>query len=139
MSDTTGSAGRSGRSLFAGTRNGAIALLGTGRTRLELLGNELKEEKLRAVRLLLWSQMLAFCVALGTILLVGLLVVVFWEQRVVLLASGGALCIACGALAYSALQRSMRRPDHLFAASLAQLEEDLRQLKQAAGDESSTD
>ncbi|EXI77537.1 MAG: putative membrane protein [Candidatus Accumulibacter appositus] len=138
MSDTTGGV-KGGGGLFAGTRNGAIALLGTGRTRLELLGNELKEEKLRAVRLLLWSQMLAFCVALGTILLVGLLVVVFWEQRVVLLATTGVLFIACGGLAYIALQRSMRRPDHLFAASLAQLEEDLRQLKQAAGDESRAD
>jgi uncharacterized membrane protein YqjE len=57
MSDPTVSAGRAGRGLFTGTRNGALALLGSGRTRLELLGNELKEEKLRAVRLLLWSQM----------------------------------------------------------------------------------
>ena len=83
--------------------------------------------------------MLAFCVALGTILLVCLLVVVFWEQRVVLLASTGVLFVACGGLAYIALQRGMRRPEHLFAASLAQLEEDLRQLKQAAGDESRAD
>jgi len=139
MSDSTGSTGKGGRGLFAGTRNGALALLASGRTRLELLGNELKEEKLRAVRLLLWSQMLAFCVALGTILLVCLLVVVFWEQRVVLLASTGVLFVACGGLAYIALQRGMRRPEHLFAASLAQLEEDLRQLKQAAGDESRAD
>ena len=139
MSDTTVSAGRTGRGLFTGARDGALTLLGSGRTRLELLGNELKEEQLRAVRLLLWSQMLAFCLALGTILLVGLLVVVFWEQRVVLLASTGVLFVACGGLAYIALQRGMRRPEHLFAASLAQLEEDLRQLKQAAGDESRTD
>ena len=139
MSDPTVSAGRAGRGLFTGTRNGALALLGSGRTRLELLGNELKEEKLRAVRLLLWSQIMVFCLALGTTLLVALLFAVYWENRVVLLASRGVLFIACSGLAYVALQRSMRRPEHLFAASLAQLEEHLRQLKQAAGDESRTD
>jgi uncharacterized membrane protein YqjE len=83
--------------------------------------------------------MLAFCLALGTILLVGLLVIVYWDQRVVILASGSVLFIAGSGLAYLALQRAMRRPDHLFAASLAQLEEDLRQLKRAAGDESRAD
>jgi uncharacterized membrane protein YqjE len=82
---------------------------------------------------------MVFCLALGTILLVALLLAVYWEYRVVLLASSGVLFIACSGLAYVALQRSMRRPEHLFAASLAQLEEDLRQLKQAAGDESRTD
>jgi hypothetical protein len=41
---------------------------GTGRTRLELLGNDLKEEKLRAVHLLLLSQVVAFCLMVGTIL-----------------------------------------------------------------------
>jgi uncharacterized membrane protein YqjE len=139
MSDTGFSAGNGRSGLLAGARNSALALLGSGRTRLELLGNELKEEKLRAVRLLLLSQMLAFCLALGTILLVGLLVIVYWDQRVVILASGSVLFIAGSGLAYLALQRAMRRPDHLFAASLAQLEEDLRQLKRAAGDESRAD
>jgi len=60
--------------LFAAARNSAATLLTAGRTRLELLGNEIKEEKLRAVHLLLVSQLLAFCLALGTILGVALLV-----------------------------------------------------------------
>ena len=86
MSETTAGKRAGSGGLFAGATNGATALLATGRTRLELLGNELKEEKLRAVRLLLLSQMLAFCAALGTVLLVALLVVVYWENRAIVLA-----------------------------------------------------
>lgn len=139
MSETTAGKHAGSGGLFAGATNGATALLATGRTRLELLGNELKEEKLRAVRLLLLSQMLAFCAALGTVLLVALLVVVYWEDRAIVLAWSLVLILACGGFAYTALQRATRRPDRLFAASLAELDEDLRQLKRAAGHESSAD
>ena len=136
MSESRASAGSG---LFAGARNGATALLNSGRTRLELLGNEVKEEKLRAVRLLLLAQLLAFCLAAGTVLLVAMLVVIYREQMVVVLACCAALFIAGSGLAWVGLQRAMRRPDHILAASLAQLDEDLRQLKRAARDESSAD
>lgn len=139
MSETPASTGSGSSRLFLGARNGAATLLSTGRTRLELLGNELKEEKLRAVRLLLWSQMVAFCLAVGTILLVGLLVVSFWESRTIVLAAAAAVFFACSGFAYAALQRAMQRPDRVFAASLAELAEDVRQLKRAAGDESRAD
>ena len=122
-------------SLFGSARNGAAALLSTGRTRLELLGNELKEEKLRAVRLLLLSQLLAFCLAIGMILLVAMLVVIFWESRVIVLACAVGLFVVGSGFAYAALKRAMHRPDRLFAASVAELGEDLRQLKGAARDE----
>lgn len=139
MSETSAGGHNRPGGLFAGATNGAAALLATGRTRLELLGNELKEEKLRAVRLLLLSQMLAFCTAMAALLLVALLVVVYWESRVVVLSSSLALFLAGSGIAYIALQRNTRRPDRLFAASLAELDEDLRQLKRAAGHESSAD
>ena len=137
MSETPARTGSNG--LFGSARNGAAALLGTGKTRLELLGNELKEEKLRAVRLLLLSQMVAFCLAVGTILLIGLLVVTFWESRAIVLASAAAAFIACSGFAYAALKRAIQRPDPVFAASLAELAEDVRQLKRAARDEPRTD
>lgn len=134
MSETPASQRRGG--LFGGAADAAVTLLGSGRTRLELLGNELKEEKLRAVRLLLWSQLLAFCLAIGTVLLVALLVVVFWESRVVVLVCSIAVFTVCSALAYGALKRAMQQPKHLFASSLAELDEDRRQLQRSAGDES---
>mgnify|MGYP000893412103 CR=1 FL=1 len=58
------------RGLLSATRNGVATLLSAGRTRLELLGNEIREEKLRAVRLLLLSQVVAFCLMVGTIVAV---------------------------------------------------------------------
>lgn len=139
MSNTPASTGSSSSGLLVGARNSAATLLSTGRTRLLLLGNELKEEKLRAVRLLLLSQMVAFCLAVGTILLIGLLVVTFWESRAIVLASAAAAFIACSGFAYAALKRAIQRPDPVFAASLAELAEDVRQLKRAARDEPRTD
>lgn len=138
MSETKAGA-RPGGGLVAGAKNGVSVLIRIGRTRLELLGNELKEEKLRAVRLLLWSQMLAFCLIVATILLVALLVVAYWEDRIVLLVGSTTLFIVGSGIAYRALQGALRRPGHSFSNSLAQLDEDLRQLQRTASDESRTD
>ena len=125
--------------LFAAARNSAATLLTAGRTRLELLGNEIKEEKLRAVHLLLVSQLLAFCLALGTILGVALLVVLFWEQRAAVLGGFCVLFFAVAGVAYVGLQRAVRSPDRMFSASMAEFGADLSQLKAAARNESRTD
>lgn len=135
MSETPGSAG----GLLAATRNGAATLLAIGRTRLELLGNDLKEEKLRAVRVLLLSQMLAFSLMVGTILAISLLVIAFWENRVLLLSAFTVIALASGGFAYTALRRSLRTSHQPFAASVAELAEDLRQLKGAASNEPGSD
>ncbi len=134
MSETPGSGG-----LLAATRNSAATLLASGRTRLELLGNEIKEEKLRAVRLLLLSQLMAFCLMVGTILTIGLLIVVFWDSRAQLLGAFMVLFFVAGGVAYVALRRSLSSSKRIFAASISELAEDLRQLKGAAGNESGTD
>ncbi len=135
MSEASGS----GSGVFAAAKNSAATLLTAGRTRLELLGNEIKEEKLRAVRLLLVSQLLAFCLALGTILGVALLVVVFWDNRAAVLGAFCTLFFAIAAFAYASLQRTIRTPDRLFSASIAELGEDLRQLQAATRNESRAD
>ncbi len=136
MSETPGS---TGGGLLAATRNSAATLLATGRTRLELLGNEIREEKLRAVSLLLLTQVAAFCLMLGTILAVALLVVLFWDDRVGLLGGLTAVFLAGSGWAYLAVKRSLRGSGGLFTASVTELGEDLRQLKGAARGESATD
>lgn len=125
--------------LLAATRHSAATLLATGRTRLELLGNEIREEKLRAVHLLLLSQAMAFCLMIGLILAIALLVVVFWDSRVFVLGGFTALFALLGGFAYFALRRAMRRGQSIFATSIAQLGEDLQQLKTAASNESGPD
>jgi uncharacterized membrane protein YqjE len=91
--------------LLAATRNSAATLLATGRTRLELLANEISEEKLRAVHLLLLSQVAAFCLMVATILAIGVLLVLFWDNRLAILGGLTAFFLAGSGLAYLALRR----------------------------------
>jgi len=109
----------------------ATTLLASGRTRLELLGNELEEEKLRLIRVALLGQALTLCAGIGVVLAFTLLALSFWEQRLLIIAGGALLFLAAAALFYSALQRALNRSRPMFDASVAELEEDLRQLKAA--------
>ncbi|MCM8596060.1 phage holin family protein [Accumulibacter sp.] len=134
MSDSAGSAG-----LLGTTRNGAAALLAAGRARLELLGLELREEKLRVVDLLLLATTTAFCFLIAAILLVALLVIVFWDSRIVLLGALSGVFVSAGALAWRALGRSLSQSGPLFAQSIAELDKDLHQLGGLKRDEAATD
>ena len=124
---------KEGQGLLAALSNIATSLLATGKTRLELLGNEIEEEKLRAMRLLLLAQALVFCLGVATLLATALLTLLFWDNRIIVLSLACALFVGLGAYAYSCFKRATQRPDAVFAASIAELKEDLRQLKAAAG------
>lgn len=116
-------------SLFAALKNLAATLLASGKTRLELLGNELEEEKLRAIQLLLLAIGLTFCLSIGLLALILFLTAAFWESRVLILGiSCAVLLIASAGLALG-LKRAAQRPRRMFDASLSELEEDIRQLK----------
>ena len=52
------------------------------------------------------------------------------------LAASAAFFLGLGGFFYAQFKRATNRPEHLFAASLAELQEDLRQLKAAADHES---
>ncbi|MBI4742680.1 MAG: phage holin family protein [Betaproteobacteria bacterium] len=131
-------AGRSGGGLFATLKGVAAALVSTGRTRLELLGNEIEEEKLRALRLLLTALAMVFCVGVGVLLAVAFFAVVFWEYRGFVIGGFAALFIVLGAFFFRAMKQAAQRSEPLFASSLSELEEDLRQLKAAARNEPAT-
>ncbi len=121
--------------LFSALRNIAVTLLATGRTRLELLSNELEEEKLRAVRLLMAAQGMLFCFGVGIVLIVAFLVVLFWEQRLAVLGVFALLFLVLGGVCLAALRQAARRPQKPFSASIAELQEDLNQLRSLAGHE----
>lgn len=82
MDDRQGG-GNSG--LFRALKNIAVTLLASGKTRLELLGNEIEAGKLRAIRLLLLAQGMAFCFAFCMLLAVAWMTVLFWDSRVIVL------------------------------------------------------
>lgn len=124
-----------GGSLFSALKNIAATLLASGKTRLELLSNEIEAEKLRAVELLFAVLAIAFCFGTGLVLTVVLLALSFWEQRLVVLAVCALLFLVFGAVLLVRLRRESRRSERVFAASVTELERDLRQLSEASGHE----
>ena len=117
---------------FGALRGFAVSLLGTGHTRLQLLGNEIQTEKLRILRQLGFAAALIFCAGLAVLLAIALLVVLLWDQRVSVLAVLTLAFIALGGFFYSALRRGSDDAENVFAASLAELQADLQHLKAAA-------
>ena len=126
---------RSNGGLFSALKGIGATLLVAGKTRLELLGNEIEEEKLRAIQLLLVAQSMAFCLAVGVVLAVGLLVLLFWDSRLLTIGFAALIFLGLGAYFYGVFKQLSRRSDRAFAASIAELQEDLRQLKAAASHE----
>ena len=134
----TESAGGDANGLFAALKGIAATLLASGKTRLELLGNEIEEEKLRAMQLLLLAQGMVYCFGVGVILLVALVSVLFRDSRLLVLGVFALLFLAAGGFFLARFKQATQRPDRVFAASLAELKEDLRQLKAAMGHEPPT-
>ncbi|KQP47606.1 phage holin family protein [Pseudorhodoferax sp. Leaf274] len=107
-------------------------LLDIGQTRLQLIGNEIQIEKHRALQMLVQALVAVFCLCMALLMAVGLVLALWWEQRVAVLS---VLLVLFGVAAFWMQHRiSSRRAlqDHPFAASLAELQEDLRQLKATA-------
>jgi len=127
----TGSAGSEG--IFASVKNLAATFVAIGHTRLELLGNEIALEKQRFLGLILLSQALMFCLALGVILLVALVALLFWDQRLLVVALMAMFFLGLAGYLYVAVRRLLHPPESVFASSLAELAEDVRQLKSASG------
>ena len=111
----------------------ASSLLAAAQTRLALLGNELAVQKhlvLQQVALLL---ALLFCLGLAVVMLVGLALVLWWESRLTVLALGSLGFVGLAAFLYARLMGLQAQAEPVFAASLAELQEDVRQLREAAG------
>ena len=115
--------------LFPALKNIAATLLTSVKTRLELLANEFETEKLRAIRLAMMVQGMVFCFCMGTILAIALFVVLFWDQRLMVLGFLSVVFFALGGFFLFCFKQSVNRPEKAFAASLAELENDLGRLK----------
>jgi len=124
---TGGEAGREG--LFVSLKNLVATLLAIGKTRAELLVNELEEEKFRLMSL--WAKAIgaAWLFALGTIMVVCCVALAFWEQRVLVFGLAAVLFIGVGFLIFMSLRRQMAQPSKIFRGSLAELEADMAQLR----------
>ena len=109
-------------------------LIGTGvaivRTRLELLGTELQEEKARLLGLLAYGAAALILLAMGIIFLAVFFTVLLWDShRLLALGVFAALFLGAGAVALATALRLVRSGSHLFAASLAELAQDHSELE----------
>lgn len=97
-----------------------------------------RKKKLRAIHLVLMAQGIVFCFGVATLLSVGLLAAVFWEsQCLAVLGLSVGFFALIGTGFYLNFKRLSHRPDRVFAASIAEPQEDIRQLKTALEHEQS--
>ena len=109
----------------------AITLLATLQTRLALLGNEVQMEKRLIAQQLGLGLALVFCLGVSVLLAVALALQLWWDHRLVLLGVASAFFLTLAVCCYGLLRRTLTTKDELFSATLAELQEDLRQLKAA--------
>jgi uncharacterized membrane protein YqjE len=124
MGDGTGKAPDQ-RGLFASAKG----LLGTGVTlihnRLELLGVELAEERVRVTSMLAYGGAAFLCIAAGLVFLAIFLTVLLWESnRLLALGIFSALFLGAGIASLMLAMRLGRPGSKLFSASLAELRKD---------------
>jgi len=117
--------------LFASLKLLASTLLAIGQTRLELLANELEVQKLQVLRMLLLAQALLFLAAVGLVLLVALAALLWWEQRIAVVGVCAALFVGAAAWCARTLMGLVNAPEPAFAATLAELRQDVQNLKTA--------
>ena len=104
-------------------------LIAIAATRLELLANELNEERLSLGRMLLYFLSALFCFGLGIMLLMMFVVVLFWDDHRLLVLSGGAVMfIAFGGMLALKLRHLVQTRSKLFSASLAEFYRDSENL-----------
>lgn len=122
-----GEAGREG--LFSALKNLLGTLLAIGKTRAELLVTEVEEEKLRLMSLWAKAFSVAWLFALGIVMAICCIALLFWEQRVLVFGVAAGLFIFVGFLVFISLRRQLAQPSKMFRASLAELETDVAQLR----------
>ncbi len=111
--------------LFASLRQLLATVLEIGQVRLQIFGNELEQEKLRIFDGLLLAGIGLMLLAVGTVLLCGLVVLLFAEgYRIAALAVLTLAFLAGGVLTMRAGGHRLRSPGGPFEATLAELAQD---------------
>lgn len=128
-----------GSGLLGSAKRLAATLTSIVSTRLELLANELQEERLRLTQMLFFALCALFCFGMGLLLFTVFIVVLFWDDhRLAVLGVLSVIFFASGSLAALLLRGKAREKSRLFSASLAELARDREQLgavREGAGHE----
>ncbi len=122
---------QAGSGLAGSIRRLLATLTELASTRLELLANELYEERLRLERMLLYFFVALFCIGLGVLLLTLLVVLLLWdEHRLLALGGLGSLFMGAGLLVGFRFYRLSQARTGLFSQSLAELGKDRERLSE---------
>jgi uncharacterized membrane protein YqjE len=117
------------RGLFDSVKALAATLLAIAQTRLELLSTELEEEWVWLSSMLVWTLVTLFFAGLGIVLATLFVVFALWDtHRLLALGVPAILFLLGAALAWLIVVGKARAKPRLFAASLAELSKDRKQL-----------
>lgn len=117
------------RGLLDSIKTLASTLLAMGQTRLELLSNDIEEERAWLTSMMVWILIALFCAALAVVLVTLLIVVVFWDtNRLLALSIMIAIFVVGAGFAWRKVCKMARNKPRLFSASLAELTKDRTQL-----------
>jgi uncharacterized membrane protein YqjE len=106
----------------------ATTLLAIAHTRLDLLSNDLDEEREQVFAQMILTLVALFCLGVGVVLALILLVVTFWETHQLLVLGGLSGCfVTLGMLVWTYAQHRMKTRPRVFAASLSELTKDRQQ------------
>lgn len=107
----------------------ASTLVGVAHTRLELLSTDLEEDRQHLLLLVGLYLAVAFCLALGLVLVAILLVVAFWEShRLVALGSLAGFFLTTGLVIWVFAKYKAKTKPKLFLATLLELLKDKQSL-----------
>ena len=129
MAEREGAAARGG--LLHSIKDLAQTLLGAAQTRLSILATEIEEERARLEQMLLVALAAAFCLAMGIVLCVALVVLYYWDTHrlaaVGLLAAG---FLAAGVVLGLILRNKTKTRPKPFAITRGELAKDRAMLRE---------
>jgi len=118
-----------GKGLIESITRLAATLVAIAHTRLDLLATDLETDREHLLSLLMWALAALFCLGVGVLLAVLLLVVAFWDtHRLLVMGSLAGLFLAAGGAAGWFVLHIARTRPRLFATSLSELLKDRQQL-----------
>jgi uncharacterized membrane protein YqjE len=118
-----------GSGLMGSVKRLAITLISIVSTRLELLADELQEERLRQTQMFLLGLSMFFCAGMFVLLLVFLMVILFWDDhRLAALGVLSTLFFGLSEIMAVLLCSKAKSRSKPFSASLAKFTRDREQL-----------
>ena len=115
--------------LFDSVKVLAGTLLAIAHTRLELFSTEIEEQRAWLSSMLVWTLVALFCAGVGVVLATLFVVIALWDTHRLLALGIPAILFLLGAgLAWLIVLGKARAKPRLFAASLAELSKDRKEL-----------